>query len=330
MKKFLAKLAVFTLISLNLSLALMPAAFAYTTQENLICSQSQVFGVSCDKWQEETCIRDFGKLTIQESQDGLDCFPLLSEKQKSDVRKTVKEKSEGFCQAIFRKSCSSVTAEELEKSNKTIETEDNLSSAFFSAMKDAKTQPCIQELKYDENGLLTAEPGPDNGYIITIIEEPIRQEQSSITTADGAEFESRICYRNVISFTDSTNKEHTSSILSLVCSRDGEDYANPQNPGAIRENRKFACQQVQVLLSKGGTSLIEGFISTVYQWAAGIVGLIAVTVIILNAIQISASGGDTQAIENAKNRIIKSIAGIVVLFLSGLILYTINPTFFIR
>ena len=42
------------------------------------------------------------------------------------------------------------------------------------------------------------------------------------------------------------------------------------------------------------------------------------------------AGGDTQAVENAKSRIVKSLSGIVVLFLSGLILYTINPTFFTR
>jgi len=66
----------------------------------------------------------------------------------------------------------------------------------------------------------------------------------------------------------------------------------------------------------------------IYTWAAGFVGLIAVGVIMISSIQISLSGGDSQAVTNSKDRIVKSLAGLAVLFLSGLILYTINPNFF--
>ena len=84
------------------------------------------------------------------------------------------------------------------------------------------------------------------------------------------------------------------------------------------------------ILAKGGTSFIEAYIGLIYRWAAGLVGLIAVAVIIISSIQISFAGGETEAVNKAKGRIIKSIAGIAVLFLSGLILYTTNPTFFTR
>jgi type IV secretory pathway VirB2 component (pilin) len=66
----------------------------------------------------------------------------------------------------------------------------------------------------------------------------------------------------------------------------------------------------------------------IYRWGASLVGIIAVTIIIISGIQISASGGDSEAINAGKKRILQSIVGIIVLFLSSLILYTVNPTFF--
>jgi hypothetical protein len=186
---------------------------------------------------------------------------------------------------------------------------ENLVTAFKD-LEDPKTD-CIQE------------EGDDNGYIITIIEEPLSLEQSETKTPK-ADFESRICFRNYLSYVHD-GKEKVISMLSKKC-------ADTIEKGDLtfdkKYNVKFSCKPVQVLLSKGGTSLIEGYIATIYKWAASIVGVIATAVIIISAVQISIAGGDTQAVENAKNRILKSISGIVILFLSGIILYTINPTFF--
>ena len=65
----------------------------------------------------------------------------------------------------------------------------------------------------------------------------------------------------------------------------------------------------------------------IFTWGALTVGSIAVMTIVLNGVRIQMSGvsGD---ITEAKNKIFQAIAGIVLLFLSGLILYTINPGFF--
>ena len=84
------------------------------------------------------------------------------------------------------------------------------------------------------------------------------------------------------------------------------------------------------ILGKGGTSYIEGYVGFIYRWAAGLSGLIAVAVIIISSMRISFSGGEAEEVTKAKSRILKSLAGLAVLFLSGLILYTINPTFFTR
>ena len=56
--------------------------------------------------------------------------------------------------------------------------------------------------------------------------------------------------------------------------------------------------------------------------------MIAVLIMVISGIQISAAAGDQQAVTNAKNRIVQSLGGLALLFLSGIVLYTINPTFF--
>lgn len=191
-------------------------------------------------------------------------------------------------------------------------------------LDDLIGKDCIKDVKADKKT-----PDDDYGYLVTIVEEPLTIEESKTKTKNGDDFESRLCYRNTLSYTIPGKAEKTVSILATDCS---EKIKNDEFSDDKYKEYKVtsSCKPVQVYLSKGGTSLILNYISTIYKWAASIVGIVAVTVIIISGIQISLAGGDTQAVENAKARIIKSLSGIVILFLSGLILYTINPTFFIR
>lgn len=87
------------------------------------------------------------------------------------------------------------------------------------------------------------------------------------------------------------------------------------------------CERRQWLISSTGAGLVKTYVKQMYIFGAGIGGFIAVVIMVASGIQISVSGvtGDISA---AKDRIIQSITGLVLLFLSGLILYTINPTFF--
>ena len=182
-------------------------------------------------------------------------------------------------------------------------------------------KPCIQEITPD------GQRGDDEGYIITIIEEPFNPEPIN-STANGDDYVSRICYRNYFSFTSpNTKKEFTRSELSTECSQKGQEALLGENQKIY--NIKFTCQQVQVLLTKGGASAIQGYINVIYRWAAGIIGLIAVVVIILSGVQISLAGGDSNGVDEAKKRIIQSLLAIALLFLSGVILNFINPNFFV-
>ncbi|MFA5843039.1 MAG: hypothetical protein WC882_05245 [Candidatus Gracilibacteria bacterium] len=88
------------------------------------------------------------------------------------------------------------------------------------------------------------------------------------------------------------------------------------------------CTLVQIIRGTSGTGILKTYIAVIYRWAAGIVGIIAVLVIVISGIQISMDQGGGESIGAAKTRIMQSLSGLVVLFLSALILYTINPTFF--
>lgn len=90
----------------------------------------------------------------------------------------------------------------------------------------------------------------------------------------------------------------------------------------------IACTRSQIILSSSGTGLLSEFIGALFKWAASIVGIIAVLVMVVSGIQISMAGGDSAKLDSAKTRIMESISGLVILFLAWLILYTINPNFF--
>jgi hypothetical protein len=210
--------------------------------------------------------------------------------------------------------------------------------------------PCIVELKPknesnpDYKDLV---PGPDNGYVINVIEEPLNVQETKEKTTDNPQpnYVIRRCFRNTFQYTESVIKAgkiikyipHTVTMLADKCSQTAQNLMTDDKKNGLMNNAgkieglyqvKYSCKEVQVILTKGGSSAIYGYINMIYRWGASLVGIIAVTVITVSGIQISASGGDSEAISSAKKRIIQSIVGLLVLFLSSLILYTINPTFF--
>lgn len=88
------------------------------------------------------------------------------------------------------------------------------------------------------------------------------------------------------------------------------------------------CQRVQIIEADGGLDLLNQYVRMIYLWSAGTIGIISVLIMVVSGIQIMITGSSGD-ISEAKSRITKSLAGLVILFLSGLILYTINPTFFV-
>lgn len=105
-------------------------------------------------------------------------------------------------------------------------------------------------------------------------------------------------------------------------------YVYTESPSACaKHSEEDDCRPIQLLVSTSGINLLKFYVLQVYVWGASIVGIIAVLVIVVSGIQIAVSGGEEQ-LTSARTRIIQSLSGLALLFLSGLILYTINPTFF--
>lgn len=189
---------------------------------------------------------------------------------------------------------------------------EDLDKALDAQHKD----PCIR----DQDRL--------DGWLISFIEEPLSLDEDTTST----KLQTRLCYRSTFRFVLPGQSEKSITELSSKttgCSTTAENIANDAQMVA-KYKVSYNCRAIMAVLGKGGSSYIEGYVGLIYRWAAGLVGLIATAVIIISSIQISFSGGEAEEINKAKGRILKSLAGIAVLFLSGLILYTVNPTFFTR
>lgn len=107
-----------------------------------------------------------------------------------------------------------------------------------------------------------------------------------------------------------------------------ETYYVGYNAGSCPDDTN--CTLVQIIRGTSGTGILKTYIAVIYRWAAGIVGIIAVLIIVISGIQISMDQGSGESVGAAKTRIMQSLSGLVILFLSALILYTINPTFFTK
>jgi type IV secretion system pilin len=157
--------------------------------------------------------------------------------------------------------------------------------------------------------------------VITYIEEPFGEPSKNQSNEEP--YIVKRCVRNTW-----VSKDKGLSVTQMLDECMGEEKGPTDWNPSTNKGDKLYCQEVYAIISDGGTAMISGYIGMLYRWGASIVGLIAVLVIVISGMQIATAGGDSQAIEEAKGRILGSIGGIVVLFLSGLILYTVNPNFF--
>lgn len=222
-----------------------------------------------------------------------------------------------------------------------IETAATEAAAALAATEANRT--AVEELRTAMDGVVPCidTTGADANKIITIIEEPLRPTNSDQECQDITDGQICKCYRHVFMYTDpGTKKTFTLPVLGktpCTATRGREletTYRNKDNATLTSEeddfNVAYSCREIQVLKTTGGTSLIYTYIGMIYRWGASVVGIVAVLVIVISGIQISASGGDPEAINKSKTRIIQSLSGIAILFLSGIILYTINPDFFTK
>jgi len=137
-----------------------------------------------------------------------------------------------------------------------------------------------------------------------------------------------VIMEEAISFQEDDNSRICYRVCDLKID-EGKRICDIRNDCIGVDPAKQTCQRVQVLKGKTGVDLIYNYVGMIYKWAAGTIGIITVFTMVYNGILIMSAGGDSAKIEQAKGRITQSLVGLVILFLSGLILYTINPTFFV-
>jgi hypothetical protein len=101
------------------------------------------------------------------------------------------------------------------------------------------------------------------------------------------------------------------------------DTDRTKNPVYVR------CQTKQYIVASSGAGLAQQYLGMIYKFGTGVAGIIAILVIMFNGIKIIVSGSNDSAMSDAKTQITQSLLALAVLFMSGFILYIINPNFFV-
>jgi hypothetical protein len=162
---------------------------------------------------------------------------------------------------------------------------------------------------------LNSTTGATKDWIVTILEEQIGTPNKETTkTAETAVAGTQEAIIDCIRVTKSDSS--SGQLTSVYQNAEGTCPANA------------VCQRVQVFFAKSGTGLLFMYIGLVYRWAAGVIGTISVLYLVWGGVDIATAGDNTGKIDTAKTHIFQSLGGLALLFLSAVILYTINPNFF--
>lgn len=84
-----------------------------------------------------------------------------------------------------------------------------------------------------------------------------------------------------------------------------------------------------VYVTDAGTNLLYFYIGQIYSYVAFLGSLLAVLTLIIAGLLRTTAGSNTNQIGTANKLIEKCLTGLALLFLSSIILYVINPNFFV-
>ncbi len=94
-------------------------------------------------------------------------------------------------------------------------------------------------------------------------------------------------------------------------------------------NTAVSCKRIGIFWGSSGSELLYAYIGAIYRFVASTMGIVCVFIIVWSGFNIATAGDQTQKIEEGKKKIMQSLYGLALLFMSAVILYTINPNFFI-
>lgn len=164
------------------------------------------------------------------------------------------------------------------------------------------------------------------GELLKNIEKQIEEKNEAIKSTQKTIEEAE----ETIAKTKEQIKEAKEQLAQYQC-----EYQNAN--GDIKYRSEGYCVQLNTpigktvsIRGKNGLDLFAQYVGIIYRYAASIIGIIAVLVIVVSGVQISLAGFNSELSSSAKTRIMQALASLILLFLIGLILKTVNPTFFNR
>jgi hypothetical protein len=145
----------------------------------------------------------------------------------------------------------------------------------------------------------------------------------------------------------STEKEKDNKIESSSEEENNETKSSPEEKKKSSEDLKKLqaancdgvssgyCIQLQEAIGEtrsirgdNGAELIANYVGVLYKYAASLIGIVAVLIIVVSGVQMSMGGIDQEMVSSAKTRIMQALLSLVLLFMSGMVLRAINPGFF--
>jgi len=106
------------------------------------------------------------------------------------------------------------------------------------------------------------------------------------------------------------------------------EYCIPIAAPFVKKMEGGAFKPVISIRGTTGMEVFGSYISTIYQYMASIIGIICVTIIVISGTQMILGGISNKNISEAKDRMFKAVSSLILLFLIGLILKTMNPGFY--
>lgn len=222
---------------------------------------------------------------------------------------------------------------------------------------------CTQEVSDDNEKFAKLAEAYRNRLIVTVLEEPISTEniynralicssnyikdsRGFLQFTDGEQIDTAVDFDSpkVNEETDdildqmdpenATNSTRKVAIEATDCRTAYVEQCVPQNRFTREVSLSdplptiVSCSTVQLIFANSGVDLLKQYIGLIYRWAAGILGVFCVLVIMVNGLLISTAQSDDSVVADAKARIFQSISALLLLFFAGIILYTVNPNFF--
>ncbi len=96
----------------------------------------------------------------------------------------------------------------------------------------------------------------------------------------------------------------------------------------VEIHEKFSKNMEDSIKGATGFELVFNYIAILYKYGVGLISLFCVAIIVFSGVQMITGGINSEAVNDAKERIFQAIFSLVLLLGSAFILNFVNPGFF--